>query len=196
MIIYKDLLDESQEFFCDQSFKPTELDDFMIKLTAKMITKPGNDMSSVNIGANASAEEEQETMDDCAGTKEQCVDLCHYHKLVENDVLTGKHIKKYVNNYMSAIAKKLNEDSPGKGDEFKAIAKDKGNKLLKKIFEEGGKDLSVFVGEEFNFPEEIKGADGKKSWDVKQGCVLGVWHTDGMGLDMYMFKHGCIEEKV
>lgn len=195
MIIFKDILCESQEFFCD-TFKYTLIDDFMFKVDAKMIEKPGTDLSGVNIGANASQEEEEEALEDGSGAKEQCVDMCFYHKLVENDVLTGKHIKKFINNYMSAIAKKLNEETPGKGDEFKAIAKEKGNKVLKKIFEEGGKDLSLYVGEEFNFPEEIEGADGKKAWDVKQGCVLGVWNPDGLTLSMYAFKHGCIEEKV
>lgn len=196
MIIFKDLLCDRQEFFCDDTFMPTVLDDFMIQIKAKMIDKPGNDMSNLQIGANASQEEEQETLDDGCGGAEKVVDMCHYHKLSENDVLTGKHIKKYVNNYMAAIANKLNEDSPGKGDEFKAIAKDKGNKVLKKIFEEGGKDLCLYTGEEFTFPEEKVGADGKKSWDVQHGAVLAVWNPDGVSLTMYMFKHGCIEEKV
>jgi len=195
MIIFKDFMDNNQEFFCDQSFKYEVLDDFLIKVEAKMIDKPCDDLSGVNTGANASQEEEEEQLEDGQGGG-KVLDMCYYHKLEESEILSGKLLKKYINQYMAAISKKLAQESPEKAKEFKDLCKDKGNKLLAKIFKEGGDDLVAYVGENFNFPEEKVGEDGKKVWDVQQGIALGVWNSDGMSLSMYLFKHGCEEEKV
>jgi hypothetical protein len=199
MIIFKDLFDENQEFFCDQSFKYKNVEDFLIAIDAKMINKPSENMQDVNIGANPSQEEEQEQFDESGGGCEKCIDMCFYHKLQENEVLnTPKLIQKYIKNYMSAIPKKLEEreETKEKAKEFKEVCKQSGSKLLTKIFKEAGDNLVAFVGENFNFPEEVVGEDGKKCWDIKNGIVLGVWNEDGVSLTMYVFKHATIEEKV
>lgn len=188
MKIFKDLLDDNQEFFSD-GIKYEEVDEIWLKYTAKLINKPSDDMSSINIGANASAEgEDAEELCDGQSSTEKVLDVCFYHKLVQDPTELFKDKKwkmKYFKNYMAQIKKKIaEEEGAEKAEEVNAHLSKHQKDILKVI---GNKDADVFVGENWEPPADEA---------ISQGMVFGVWNDDGMSVDFFVLKAGVREEKV
>lgn len=129
----------------------------------------GND---IDIGANPSAEDADEALDDGATTVNNIV---HTFGLKETS-FDKKSYLSYLKDYMKTIAAKLAETSPEAAEEFKAGAQAYAKKIVANF-----KDFEFFTGE---------------SLDPDAMVVLLNWREDGTTPYLVFWKHGLSETKV
>lgn len=152
------------------AFKIIEVDDIALEVDAKMLTiKEGAD---VDIGANASAEEAAEELEDGAIQVNNVV----YSFRLQSTSFDKKSYMTYIKGYMKAVKKHLEESDPDRV----AVFEKKVTPFVKKILE-NFKDYEFYVGESMN-PE---GA-----------IALLNYREDGITPYFTLFKDGLKTEKI
>ncbi|KAK4248373.1 putative translationally-controlled tumor protein [Corynascus novoguineensis] len=169
MIIYKDIISDDE--LISDSFPIKEVDGIVYEVDCAMITIGA---VQVDIGANASAEEQEEAVED----QEQKVNnIIHSFNLQQ----TGFDKKGYVNylkGYMKAVKSKLQEAGKS-ADEIKAF--ETGAQAFAKKIIANFADYEFYTGEKMN-------VDGM--------VVLLNYREDGVTPYVTYWKHGLREEKV
>ncbi|AEO57532.1 hypothetical protein MYCTH_2315082 [Thermothelomyces thermophilus ATCC 42464] len=170
MIIYKDII-SGDELFSD-SFDVKEVDGVVYEVDGAFITvKKGAD---VDIGANPSAEEQDEGVED---GEERVINVVHSH-LLQSTSFDKKSYLTHLKGYMKTVKTKLQE--AGKSEEEVKDFESKASAYAKKIVA-NFKDYEFFTGESMNI-------DGM--------VVLLNYREDGTTPYFTYWKHGLKEEKV
>ncbi|OAX36200.1 translationally controlled tumor-associated [Rhizopogon vinicolor AM-OR11-026] len=168
MLLYEDII-SGDEMFSD-AFPMKEIDGIAYEIDCQMIVvKEGN----VDIGANASAEEQEEALEDGATTVNN---IAHSFRL-QPTTYDKKQYLAHLKGYMKALTEKLSE----KGDaaavtDFKAKANDFAKKIVGKL-----KDYEFYTGENMN-------PDGM--------VALLNYREDGITPYFTFWKHGLKEVKL
>ncbi|KAJ3049908.1 hypothetical protein HK097_009100 [Rhizophlyctis rosea] len=167
MLLYRDVI--SGDEMISDAFKITEIDDIAYEVDSKMITiKEGE----VDIGANASAEEAEESLEDGAQTVNNVV---HSFRL-QSTSFDKKSYMVYIKGYMKALKKYLQENKPERVPVFEKGAAAFVKKILENI-----KDYEFYVGE---------------SMDPEGMVALLNYREDGVTPYFVLFKDGLKEEKL
>ena len=136
MLLYEDII--SGDEMVSDGFKIIEVDDIAYEVNCRMvIVKEGE----VDIGANASAEEETEALEDGAVTVN---DVVHSFRL-QSTSFDKKAYMTYIKGYMKAVKKYLEENNPDRVPIFEDKVKD----FVKKILGNFG-DYEFYTGESMN----------------------------------------------
>ncbi|KAH6893548.1 microtubule/calcium-binding protein [Thelonectria olida] len=172
MLIYKDIL--SGDELISDSYNIKEVHDgSVIEVDCTMITIGAVD---VDIGANASAEEAEEGLEDTA-KKEN--DIIYSFQLQEQPPLDKKAYKEHLGRYYKKVKAKLDEN--GASAEEKAAFAKACKEVLEKV-RANIKDYEFLIGE---------------SMDEGNGMlVLLNYREDGVTPYVTYFKHGLVETKV
>ncbi|KAH6565095.1 hypothetical protein BASA61_009652 [Batrachochytrium salamandrivorans] len=168
MLLYRDVI--SGDEMVSDAFDMNEIDGIIYEIDAKLITiKPGAD---IDIGANASAEEATEELEDGAV---QVINVVYSFNL-QSTSFDKKSYMTYIKGYMKAVKKHLEANSPERAAAFEKSV----TPFVKKILE-NFKDYEFYVGESMN-PE---------------GCVaLLNYREDGVTPYFTLFKDGLKTEKL
>lgn len=170
MIIFKDII--SGDEIISDSFDLKLVDDIVYEADCAMITEGA---VQVNTGANASAEEADEALDD-AETKVN--NIVHSFRL-QNTSFDKKSYLTYLKGYMKSVKQGL--QAAGKGeDEVKAFESG-AQKFVKEKLLANFKDFEFYTGESMN-PDGL--------------VVLLNYREDGVTPYVIVWKHGLKEEKV
>ncbi|KAI1457241.1 translationally-controlled tumor protein [Annulohypoxylon moriforme] len=137
MIIFKDALTESKDELLSDSFKLTEVDGIAYEADCAMIEIGAVD---VNTGANASAEEADEGVEDSA---QKVNNIIHSFRLQPTSFDKASYLS-YLKGYMKRLAKHL-KDSGKSEDEIKEF-QTKAQGFAKKIVS-NFKDYEFYTGE-------------------------------------------------
>jgi len=169
MIIYKDII-SGDEMFSD-AFPVKEIDGIVYEVDCAMIQKrKGVD---VDIGANASAEEAGEELEDGVETVNNVVDSFQ----LSSTNFDKKGFLTYLKGYMKAVKAKLGE----KGSADDVTAFEKGASAYAKKIVANFKDYEFFTGSRMD-PEGM--------------IALLNYREDGITPYFTFWKHGLSEEKV
>jgi len=137
MLLYTDII-TGDEMFSD-AFPVKTVDDIAYEVDCAMITvKPGAD---VDIGANPSAEEQEEALDD--GTV-QINNVIHSFRL-QYTQFDKKSYLTYLKGYMKAVKTKLGETKPERVEAFEKGAQAYAKKIVANF-----KDFEFYTGENMN----------------------------------------------
>nr|KAJ3415601.1 hypothetical protein HK105_001458 [Polyrhizophydium stewartii] len=168
MLLFKDII--SNDEMASDAFDLKEIDDALIEIDGKLITiSQGGD---IDIGANASAEEAGEDLEDGAI---QVINVVYSFRLQQTS-FDKKSYTTYIKAYLKAVEKYLAEHKPERVEPFKAGA----TKFVKKVLSNFN-DYEFYVGESMN-PE---------------GAVaLLNYRDDGVTPYFTLFKDGLITEKI
>ncbi|KAJ1835822.1 hypothetical protein IWW55_000882 [Coemansia sp. RSA 2706] len=167
MIIFKDILN-GDELFSD-AFEPIEIGKVAMEVDCKMVPVGGED---INTGANASAEEAGEQLEDSVQTVNNVV----YSGRLQETQFDKKSYMTYIKGYMKAVKAKLAETNPDRIPDFEKEAA----ALVKKILG-NFKDYEFYVGE---------------SMDPDGMVALLNYREDGVTPYFTFFRDGLKEEKV
>jgi hypothetical protein len=168
MLLYKDII--SGDEMISDAFDIIDIDDIAFEVDAKMIiVKNGAD---VDIGANASAEEQAEELEDGAT---QILDIVYSFRLSETS-FDKKSFMTYIKGYMKDIKKRLQETNPDRVAVFEAKAPAFVKKILTNF-----KDYEFFVGE---------------SMDPEGAVGMLNYREDGITPYFTFFKDGLKQEKL
>ncbi|KAK6332204.1 hypothetical protein TWF718_002731 [Orbilia javanica] len=166
--LQQDILTEDEIFSDAYDFK--EIDDIAYEVDCKLITiKAGAD---VDIGANASAEEAEDTLEDGMITVNDVV----YSFRLQSTTFDKKSYLTYLKGYMKAVKAKLAVTNPARVEAF-----EKGAQALAKKIVGGFKDYEFYVGESMN-PDGI--------------VLLLNYREDGITPFFTVWKDGLAEMKV
>jgi len=136
MLLYEDFL-TNDEMFSD-AFPIKLVDDIVYEVDCQMITvKEGE----VNIGANPSAEEQEEGVEDGAA---QVNNVIHSFRL-QSTQFDKKSFLTYLKGYMKAVKEKLKETNPDRVEAFEKGAQAFAKKLVANF-----KDYEFYTGESMN----------------------------------------------
>jgi hypothetical protein len=176
MIIYKDVI--SGDEMISDAFDMTLVHDVVYEVDCSLITvRKGAD---VDIGANASIEEDVEALED---GQEIVNNVVHSFRLVQTGFDWNSymvHLKAYLKKVKEHLA--ANDASPEEIKAFQAGAKKfVGSRLTKESFDEKNCQWDFYIGEDMN-------VDGM--------VVLLNYREDGSTPYMIFWKHGLKEEKV
>ncbi|KAF3929257.1 hypothetical protein AA313_de0205728 [Arthrobotrys entomopaga] len=177
MIIYKARFDPlppqdilTGDEIVSDVYKPTLIDDIVYEVDCEMITiKEGAD---VDIGANASAEEAEETLEDGMITVNNVV----YSFRLTSTQFDKKSYLTYLKGYMKAVKAKLAESAPEQVADFEKGAAAYAKKIVANF-----KDYEFYTGESMN-------PDGM--------VALLNYREDGITPYFTLWKHGLSEMKV
>lgn len=136
MLLYEDII--SGDEMVSDGFKIVEVDNIAYEVDCRMVVVKEGD---VDIGANASAEEEQEALEDGAVTVN---DVVHSFRL-QSTAFDKKAYMTYIKGYMKAVKKYLEENNPDRVPIFEDKVKD----FVKKILGNFG-DYEFYTGESMN----------------------------------------------
>jgi hypothetical protein len=170
MLIYKDIL-TGDEMISD-SYDLTLVDDIVYEADCAMITL---EAVEVNTGANASAEEAEEGIEDSAVKVNNIV---HSFRL-QSTQFDKKSYLVYLKGYMKAVKTKM-QDSGKSEDEVKAFEKGAQAYVKEKLLP-NFKDFEFYTGE---------------SMDPEGMIALLNYREDGVTPYIIVWKHGLKEEKV
>lgn len=140
MIIYKCIITGDEMFSDIYKIKESE-NGIIIEVEGKMCSRGSEEIDGALIGANASAEEQSESLD--SNTVTGC-DIVLNHKLQETG-FTKQTYTTYIKEYMKAIKAKLTETNPDRVQPFMTGALPEVKKILARI-----KDIQFFMGESMN----------------------------------------------
>ncbi|RHZ75855.1 hypothetical protein Glove_209g105 [Diversispora epigaea] len=169
MIIYRDVF--SGDEFASDAYPVSVVDDVAYEIDCQTITiKEGAD---VDIGANPSAEEAQESLEEGAI---QVNNVVHAFRLQETS-FDKKSYQTYLKGYMKNLAKHVKKQNP---DMDMTSWQEKIKAFSKKIFD-NLKDYQFYTGESFS-------QDGM--------IALLNYREDGVTPFITLFKDGLKEEKV
>ena len=136
MLLYEDII--SGDEMVSDGFKIIDVDDIAYEVNCRMVVvKEGE----VDIGANASAEEELEALEDGAVTVN---DVVHSFRL-QSTSFDKKAYMTYIKGYMKSVKKYLEENKPDRVPIFEEKVKD----FVKKILGNFG-DYEFYTGESMN----------------------------------------------
>ncbi|KAG9288281.1 hypothetical protein G9A89_021312 [Geosiphon pyriformis] len=171
MIIYKDVVN-GEELISD-AYNMREVDDIVYEVEGKLITiKAGAD---IDIGANPSAEEAEEALEE---GDSQVIDIVHAFLYMDQKFDKKGYIA-YIKGYMKGIKEHLTQSNPERVPIFEKNAQE----FVKKI-------LGNFKDYEFYIPSNYYNED-------KQGMVVLLnYREDGVTPYFVYFKDGLKEEKV
>ncbi|KAG2156106.1 Mss4-like protein [Suillus clintonianus] len=169
MLLYEDII-SGDEMFSD-AFPMKHIDGIAYEVDCQMIVVKEGD---VDIGANASAEEQEEALEDGASTVNN---IAHSFRL-QPTAYDKKAYLLHLKAYMKSVADKL----AAKGDDAAAVAdfKAKANDFAKKIIGKF-KDYEFYTGENMN-------PDGM--------VALLNYREDGITPYFTFWKHGLKEVKL
>ncbi|KAI0723299.1 translationally controlled tumor-associated [Earliella scabrosa] len=137
MLLYSDVI-SGDEMFSD-AFPIKEVDDVVFEVDCSMITvKPGAD---VDIGANPSAEEAEESLEEGATQVNNVV----YSFRLQQTSFDKKSYLTYLKGYMKAVKQHLQETKPDRVDAFEKGAQGFAKKLIANF-----KDYEFYTGENMN----------------------------------------------
>lgn len=169
MLLYEDII-TGDEMFSD-AFPLKIVDDIAFEVDCSMITVKEGD---VDIGANPSAEEQEESLEEGA---QQVNNVVHSFRL-QSTVFDKKSYLTYLKDYMKAVKAKMVE----KGESTDAIsAFEKGAQTFAKKIVGGFKDYEFYIGESMN-------PDGM--------VALLNYREDGVTPYLTFWKHGLREVKL
>ncbi|KAH8815743.1 translationally controlled tumor protein [Xylogone sp. PMI_703] len=169
MIIYKDII-TGDEIISD-SYDLKEIDDAVYEADCAMITLGAVD---VDTGANASAEEADETLEDGAT---QVNNVVHSFRL-QSTSFDKKSYLSHLKTYMKKVKEALKEKG---ADEAKITAFEKGAQAYAKKIVANFKDYDFYIGE---------------SMDPDGMVVLMNYREDGVTPYITVWKYGLDEMKV
>ncbi|KAG8949259.1 hypothetical protein FRC04_008861 [Tulasnella sp. 424] len=134
MLLYCDILAHDQDELFSDAYPVKEIDDIAYEVECAMITiKDGE----VDIGANASAEEAEEALEDGAVTVNNVVHSFRLEKTEYDKKTYLAHLKKY----MKALETKLGETNPDRVPAFKKGAAEFAKKIVANF-----KDYDFYTG--------------------------------------------------
>ncbi|CAE6465401.1 unnamed protein product [Rhizoctonia solani] len=137
MLLYQDIL-TGDEIVSD-AFSLKLVDDIVYEIDCQLITvKPGAD---VDIGANPSAEEQEEALEEGAV---QVNNVVHSFRL-QQSTFDKKGYLAYLKGYMKAVKAKLAETNPDRVEAFEKGAAAYAKKIVANF-----KDFEFYVGESMN----------------------------------------------
>ncbi len=136
MLLYEDII--SGDEMVSDGFKIIEVDDIAYEVDCRMVVVKEGD---VDIGANASAEEEMEALEDGAVTVN---DVVHSFRL-QSTAFDKKAYMTYIKGYMKSIKKYLEEHNPDRVPIFEDKVKDFVKKILGNF-----SDYEFYTGESMN----------------------------------------------
>ncbi|KAI0902464.1 translationally-controlled tumor protein [Annulohypoxylon nitens] len=171
MIIFRDALTESKDELLSDSFKLKEVDGIAYEADCSMIEIGAVD---VDTGANASAEEADEGLEDSA---QKVNNIIHSFRLQPTSFDKASYLS-YLKGYMKRLAKHLKDS--GKSEEEIKDFQTKAQGFAKKIVS-NFKDYEFYTGE---------------SMDVDGMVVLLNYREDGVTPFVTIWKHGLDEMKV
>ncbi|KAI2779016.1 translationally-controlled tumor protein [Daldinia loculata] len=171
MIIFRDALTDSKDELLSDSFKLTEVDGIAYEADCAMI-----EIGAVNVdtGANASAEDAEEGLDDSA---QKVNNIIHSFRLQPTSFDKASYLS-YLKGYMKKLAKHIKDK--GASDEEVKSFQTKAQAFAKKIVS-NFKDYEFYTGE---------------SMDVDGMVVLLNYRDDGVTPYVTVWKHGLDEMKV
>jgi len=136
MLLYEDII-SGDEMFSD-AFPVKLVNDIVYEVDCAMIVVGGTD---VNIGANPSAEEQEEALESGA---EQVNNVVHSFRLVKTS-FDKKSYLGHLKTYMKEIKARLGQSNPDRVKEFEAGAATFAKKVVANI-----KDYDFYIGEGMN----------------------------------------------
>jgi len=136
MLLYSDVI-TGDEMFSD-AFPVKEVDDIVYEVDCAMIVVGA---ANVDIGANASAEEAEEALEDGAA---QVNNVIHSFRL-QSTQFDKKSYLTYLKGYMKVVEKHLAETNPDRVDAFKTGAGAYAKKIVANF-----KDYEFYTGESMN----------------------------------------------
>ncbi|KDR83697.1 hypothetical protein GALMADRAFT_236035 [Galerina marginata CBS 339.88] len=137
MLLYEDIL-TGDELFSD-AFPLKEIEGIVYEVECQMITvKPGAD---IDIGANPSAEEQEEALEEGAT---QVNNVVHSFRLASTS-FDKKSYLTYLKGYMKAVKEKLAETKPDQVQDFEKGAAAYAKKVIANF-----KDYEFYTGEGMN----------------------------------------------
>ncbi|KAL4075822.1 translationally controlled tumor-associated [Scleroderma yunnanense] len=137
MLLYSDILTEDE--IISDAFPVKTVDDIVIEVNCQLITvKPGAD---IDIGANPSAEEQEEALEDGA---KQVNNVIHSFRLQPTS-FDKKSYLTYLKGYMKAVKAKLAETNPDRVEAFEKGASAYAKKIVANF-----KDFEFYTGESMN----------------------------------------------
>ncbi|KAI0796375.1 translationally-controlled tumor protein [Irpex lacteus] len=136
MLLYEDVI-SGDEMFSD-AFPIKEVDGVAFEVDCAMVTIKDGD---VDIGANPSAEEAEESLEEGA---QQVNNVVHSFRLQPTS-FDKKSYLTYLKGYMKEVKTKLQESSPGEVEAF-----EKGAQAFAKKIVGGFKDYEFYTGESMN----------------------------------------------
>jgi hypothetical protein len=165
MLLYEDILTGDE--ICSDAFPIKEVDEIVYEVDCQMITtKAGAD---VDIGANPSAEEQEESLEEGATTVNNVVHSFRLHQTS----FDKKSYLTYLKGYMKAVKAKLPED--------RVEGFEKGAQAYAKKIVANFKDYEFYIGESMN-------PDGM--------VALLNYREDGVTPFFTIWKHGLKETKL
>ncbi|PVV02369.1 hypothetical protein BB560_003185 [Smittium megazygosporum] len=167
MLLYTDIF-TGDELFSD-AYPLKRIDDFLYEVDCAMTTVGGE---AINIGANPSAEDGGEALEDGA----ELVNNVVYSFRLQSTSFDKKSYMTYIKDYMKRLQAKLAETDPARAEEFKA----KAPVHVKKILSNFG-DFDFYVSESMN-PEGM--------------VPLLNYREDGVTPYFTFFAHGLKEVKL
>ncbi|KAI6047143.1 translationally controlled tumor-associated [Pisolithus marmoratus] len=168
MLLYQDTLTEDEMF--SDAFPVKVVDDIVYEVDCQLITvKPGAD---VDIGANPSAEEQEEALEEGAT---QVNNVVHSFRLQQTS-FDKKTFLTYLKGYMKAVKTKLGETNPEQVEAFEKGAQAYAKKIVANF-----KDFEFYTGESMN-------PDGM--------VALLNYRADGITPYFTFWKHGLKEVKL
>ena len=170
MIILKDIL--SGDEVLSDSFDPVIVDDIVYEADCAMIEEGA---VNVDTGANASAEEAEEALEDAAVKVNNIVNSFR----LQSTSFDKKGYLTYLKGYMKAVKTKLQEQ--GKSEEEIKAFETGASKYVKDKLLPNFKDFEFYTGE---------------SMDPDGMVVLLNYREDGITPYVVVWKHGVKEEKV
>ncbi|PVU90360.1 hypothetical protein BB559_000492 [Furculomyces boomerangus] len=167
MLLYRDII-SGDELFSD-AFPMKVVDDFVYEVDCKMISVGGE---NIDIGANPSAEDAPEDVDDASQTVNNVV----YSFRLQQTSFDKKSYMTYIKGYMKAVLKHLSENNPERVAVFQA----KAPAFIKSIISNIG-DYDFYVSE---------------SMDPDGMVALLNYREDGITPYFIFFRDGLKEEKL
>ncbi|KAI1143913.1 translationally-controlled tumor protein [Hypoxylon sp. FL0543] len=171
MIIYRDALTEAKDELLSDSFKLKEVDGVAYEADCAMIEIGAVD---VDTGANASAEEADEGIEDSA---QKVNNIIHSFRLQPTSFDKASYLT-YLKGYMKKLAKHLQDKGASEEEvkDFQTKAQAFAKKIISKF-----KDYEFYTGE---------------SMDIDGMVVLLNYREDGVTPYVTVWKHGLEEMKV
>lgn len=168
MIIYKDVI--SGDEMISDAYDIKEVDGAVFECDSQMITvKAGED---VDIGANPSAEEADEGLEEGATQVNNVV----YSFRLQETSFDKKSFMTYIKGYMKSVKAYLQENKPEEVSNFEKAATTYVKKVIANF-----KDYEFFTGE---------------SMDPEGMIVMLNYRDDGVTPYLIFWKHGLKEEKI
>jgi len=180
MIIYKDVF--TQDEMISDAYEIEVIDDIMLKVKAKMITK-GNEEVSIYDGnafggKNEEDESEQQQVEVSGGGNQKVNNIVDAFKLQGTNFKDQKEYMSFLKGYMGKLKKHLEENNKDRVTIFmKGVQKFVGEFFKNNKFN----DIEFFTGESFNQDAML---------------VLQIWSEDGLTPYLYFYKDGLIAEKM